>query len=108
MEIEFENDALRELFEDGKTSKPNKKYRLQPSVVKQYIKTVKILENAPNIESLYMFNSLHYEKKEGDLKGIEAVWINTQYRLLFVSRVEGDEPDIITICSLTEISNHYQ
>lgn len=33
MEIEFEKDYLKELYEDGKTS--NKKYRFQPSVTKQ-------------------------------------------------------------------------
>ncbi len=108
MEIEFENDALRELFEDGVKAKSNKKYRLQQSVIKQYISKVIALLNAPNIESLYTMNSLHYEKKKGDLKGIEAIRINSKYRLEFVSRVEGDEPDLITICSLTEISNHYQ
>jgi proteic killer suppression protein len=52
--------------------------------------------------------SLHYEKKEGDLQGIEAVYVNNQYRLEFNSRKEGENPNIVIICSLLELSNHYK
>ena len=47
-------------------------------------------------------------KKEGDLKGIEAVYVNKQYRLEFISRLKGKEPNKITICSLIELSSHYK
>jgi len=106
MEIEFEQEYLRELYEDGKTS--DRKHRFQPQVIKQYIKTVNILRSAPDIECLYRFNSLHYEKKKGNLKDIEAVYVNQQYRLEFSSRAEGVEPNITIMCSLSELSNHYQ
>ena len=106
MIIEFEHEYLRELYEDGKTS--NKKYRFQPQVIKQYIKAVDTLRTAPHTAFLYKLKSLHYEKKEGDLKGIEAVYLNLQYRLEFKSRQEGEEPDKVTICSLIELSNHYR
>lgn len=106
MEIDFEQEYLRELYEDGKTS--DKKHRFQPQVIKQYIKTVNVLRSVPDIESLYRFNSLHYEKKKGNLKYIEAVYVNKQFRLEFSSRVEGEEPNILIICSLSELSNHYQ
>jgi proteic killer suppression protein len=106
MKIEFEKEYLRELYEEGKAS--GKKYRFQPQVIKQYIKTVDLLKNAPNTEFLYKFKSLSYEKKVGDLKGIEAVYVNLQFRIEFTSRIEGEEPDIVTICSLTELSNHYK
>jgi proteic killer suppression protein len=106
MIIEFDQEYLRELYEEGKTS--NKKYRLQPQIIKQYIKTVDILKNAPDTEFLYKFKSLHYEKKEGDLKGIEVVYVNMQYRLEFASRIEGENPNTVTICSLMELSNHYK
>jgi len=36
------------------------------------------------------------------------VYVNMQYRLEFRSRVEGSEPDVITICSLLDLSNHYK
>lgn len=105
MKIEFNEEYLKELFETSKTT--NKKYRFQPQIVKQYIKVVKMLEICDDIESLYQFKSLHYEKKIGNLDGIEAVYVNMQYRLEFISRQEGKEPDTITICKLINLSNHY-
>ena len=106
MKIEFEKDYLRELYENGKTS--DRKHRFQKQVINQYIKTVGILRQAPDTEFLYKFKSLHYERKEGNLKCIEAVYVNMQYRLEFSSRTEGKEPHVITICSLSELSNHYK
>jgi proteic killer suppression protein len=69
---------------------------------------VDILKREPDIASLYQYKSLHYEKKEGNLQDIEAVYVNMQYRLEFRSRLEGTEPDVITIISLLELSNHYK
>lgn len=106
MEIEFEREYLWELYTQGKAR--NKKYRFQPQMINQYKKTVDILRQAPDTEFLYKFKNLHYEKKSGDLEGIEAVYINKQYRLEFKTRIEGEKPEIITICTLTEISKHYQ
>ena len=106
MVIEFGQAYLKELYEEGKTS--NKKYRFQPQIISKYKKTVDILRNAPDTEFLYKLKSLHYEKKEGKLKSIEAVYVNMQYRLEFQSRVGSKEPDKIIICSLLELSNHYK
>ena len=106
MKIEFEQEYLRELYEEGKAS--GRKHRFQPQVIKQYIKTVDILRREPDPESLYQYKSLHYEKKEGDLHGIEAVYVNMQYRLEFRSRSEGTGTDVITICSLLYWSKHYK
>lgn len=50
--------------------------------------------------------SLHYEKKKGDLNGVDAVWINDQYRLFFHS--SPDESGIIVNALLFEISKHYE
>ena len=106
MKIEFEKEYLRELYENGKTS--NRKHRFQKQVINQYIKTVDILRQAPDTEFLYKFKGLNYERKEGNLKGVEAVYVNLQYRLEFSSRRECKEPDVITICSLSDLSNHYK
>ena len=103
MKIEFDENYLQELFEDGKTS--NRKIKLQPSVIKQYIKTVNMLRVAENVETLYRFNSLRYEKKSGNMSGREFVRINDQYRLEIRTSIE--EPASIHICTLLEISNHY-
>jgi len=106
MNIHFENSALQDLYETGRTT--DKNYRkLQPHVVKQFINKVNYLRNAEKIEDLYHIKSLHYEKKQGDLKHIEGVWINEQYRLLFQSSALP-QTVVITEVSLLKISKHYE
>lgn len=105
MNIEFEDRALEELYAFGTTS-DSKYKRLPKDIVRQYVKVVNYLKATPRIEYLYQIKSLHYKKKEGDLKGIEAVWINTQYRLLF--RSFPDKQNIIVNILLIEISKHYE
>lgn len=67
---------------------------------------VNYLKAANRIEDIYLIKSLHYEKKKGNLKGIDAVWINDQYRLLFES--SANEQNIIVNALLLEISKHYE
>ena len=105
MNIEFENTALEELYTSGETQDSQYK-RLPKDIVKKYVKVVNYLKAAPRIESLYKIKSLHYEKKKGDLKGVDAVWINDQYRLLFDS--SPDEKGIVVNALLFEISKHYE
>jgi len=106
VEIDFEKDYLRELYELGKTS--NKKFRFQPSVTKQFKNTIDKLRNAQRIEDLFPFKSLNHEKLVGDKEGLESVRVNQQYRIEFYSKIRGEEPDIITICSIIELSKHYK
>lgn len=105
MNIEFENAALKELYTTGAT-KDHKYKRLSKDIVKGYIKVVNYLKAATRIEDLYRIKSLHYEKKKGDLKGVDAVWINDQYRLFFYS--SPDETGIVVNALLSEISKHYE
>ena len=105
MFIEFDKDYLRELFEQGRTS--DKKHRYQPEVLKGYQKAVASLNRAINVEMLYRLNSLNYEVLKGDKKGISSVRINRQYRLEFTVRDVMNE-QIITVCRLLDISNHYK
>ena len=105
MFIEFDKDYLRDLFEQGRTS--DKKHRYQPEVIKGYQKAVASLKRAINVEMLYRLNSLNYEVLKGDKKGISSVRINRQYRLEFTVRDVVNE-QIITVCRLLDISNHYK
>ncbi len=106
MVIKFDKEYLKELFEDGKCS--NKKYRFQPEVVTAYGKRVLALMAASGVEELYLIGALHYEVLVGDKKGISSIRINKKYRLEFIvdKNIEGET--IISICTLTEISNHYK
>lgn len=105
MYIEFDKDYLRELYENGKTS--DKKHRFQPEIIRGYQKTVFVLSQSNAITDLFQIKSLNYEVLSGDKKGISSVRINRQYRLEFTVRdiLDGQ---IITVCRLLDISNHYK
>lgn len=105
MLIELDQEYLRDLFERGKTD--DKKHRFQPEIIKGYKKCVMYLKRADNVEQLYPIHSLSYEVLQGDKKGISSVRINLQYRLEFTVR-EVFSDQVITICRLLEISNHYK
>ncbi len=105
MKIEFVNTALEELYTKG-TTQSGQYRRLSKDVVKQYIKVVNYIRAARRLEDLFCIKSLHYEKKKGDLDGVDAVWINRQYRLLFNS--SPNDEGIIVNALLFEISKHYE
>lgn len=105
MRIIFEDAALEELYVSGTTTS-NQYRKLAKDVVKQYVKVVNYIRAARRIEDLYCIKSLHYEKKRGDLNGVDAVWINKQYRLLFNS--SPNEDGIVVNALLFEISKHYE
>lgn len=102
MEIKFEKDYLRELFYDGVAK--DKKHRYQPDIVRRYVRVVNILDSVNKVEDLYRYHALHYEKLGGDKKDTESVRVNDQYRIEFKS----SESEGITICNITELSNHYK
>ena len=105
MYIEFDKDYLRELYEQGRTS--DKKHRYQPEIIKGYKKCVMYLKRANSVEQLYPIHSLNYEVLQGDKNGTSSVRINLQYRLEFTVReVLGEQ--IVTVCRLLDISNHYK
>ena len=105
MKIEFKSKALEELYIQGAT-KDGQYKRLSKDIIKRYVKVVNYLKSVPRLEDLFLIKSLHYEKKKGALKGVDAVWINDQYRLLFYS--SPDENGIVVNALLFEISKHYE
>lgn len=105
MNIEFDSKALEELYTTGETQDHQYK-RLPKDIVKRYVKVVNYIRGTRRLEDLFQIKSLHYEKKKGDLKGVDAVWINNQYRLLFNS--SPDETGIIVNALIIEISKHYE
>ena len=88
MEIRFEKEYLRELYENGQCS--DKKHRFQPQIASKYRKTVDLLESTSVMED-----------------GSYSVRVNDQYRLEFKLDLISKEP-IVTLCTLTELSNHYK
>ena len=105
MELVFEKEYLRELYETRKTS--NKKYRFQKDIIKRYQRKIEILVYAESVESLYPINSLNYEVLKGDKAGISSIRVNDQYRIEFTVEQKGDKR-IVTVCNILELSNHYK
>lgn len=105
MEIEFSEPHLKELYTDGKAK--NKKYRYQPQVIKKYIDKINILRSTANIEDLFLIRSLNYEVLKGT-DGRQSIRVDSKYRIEFYTSKEGEGLNIITICSIVDLSNHYQ
>ena len=105
MEINFDKDYLRQLYEEGKTT--DKKHRFQPHIVARYQLRIKVLEQARSVEELYVIHSLHYEVLEGDKSGISSIRVNDQYRIEFTVEQVSSET-VVTICNILELSNHYK
>ena len=105
MEIKFDKEYLRELYEVGKTM--DKKHRFQPDIVTRYQARIRTLERASKAEDLYTLRSLRYEKLKGDKEGLESIRVNDQYRIEFKTTQVVSETEV-TICNIIELSNHYK
>ena len=101
MEINFDKEYLRQLYEEGKTT--DKKHRFQPHIIARYQLRVKVLEQAAGIEELYPL----YEVLKGDKAGISSIRVNDQYRIEFTVKQVAAET-VVTICNILELSNHYK
>lgn len=105
MEINFDKEYLRQLYEEGKTT--DKKRRFQPHIIARHQLRVKVLEQAAGIEELHSLHSLHYEVLKGDKAGISSIRVNDQYRIEFTVKQVAAET-VVTICNILELSNHYK
>ena len=105
MEVTFEKEYLRELYQTGKTT--DKKHRFQPQVTNGYVKCVRALQRVIRMEDLFLIKSLNYKKLKGDKKGLSSVRINDQYRLEFREIPSPNDQTAIELCALTDITNHY-
>ena len=60
-----------------------------------------------NVQDLSRYGGLHYEKLTGDKTGLSSVRVNKQYRIEFKEIIQGSEL-IAQVCSIVELSNHYE
>lgn len=104
MLVTFDKTYLQELFEVGRCS--DKKHRFPPQIIKIYQRRVEMLSAAPRPETLYQFNSLNFEALKGDKVGKFSIRVNIKYRIEFTLTPDEQQP-VITICNITELSNHY-
>lgn len=101
----IEEIYLRELYEKGTSG--DKKHRYQPDIVRRYRHCIQLMLNVPDIVSLAKYNSLNYELLKGDKKGISSIRVNDKYRIEFTVK-ESIEEQIVTICNIIDLSNHYK
>ncbi|MDR1780284.1 MAG: type II toxin-antitoxin system RelE/ParE family toxin [Tannerella sp.] len=105
MEITFKEDYLREMYQTGKTT--DKKHRYQPGIIRKYIRVIDLMIDQPDTTYLKKFNSLNYEPLKGDKAGLSSVRVNDKYRIEFEEKAIGNQT-VATICSITDLSNHYK
>jgi len=105
MIVTFDKTYLQELYVNGKTK--DKKHRFQPQIIAKYVKVINLMKQQDNVLGLLKYGSLHYEKLHGDKSGLSSVRINDQYRIEFKEYIE-DGKHLATICTITELSNHYK
>lgn len=105
MIVTFEEDYLRELYENGQAS--DKKHRFQPHIVKKFTRIVDLMIELSNVMDLTRFGGLHYEHLHGDKEGLSSIRVNDQYRIEFREILEG-EKTIAEVVSILELSNHYK
>lgn len=86
MNIDFEDDELRKLYEDP-DCRPQ---RFHPNLIKAYRKKVGILVAAASEFDLWNMRSLNFEKLLGDREGHHSIRLNDQWRLIL--RIESS-PD---------------
>lgn len=104
MVVTFEKKYLKELYEQGRCSE--KKHRFQPQIIKGYQRRIDQLLSAPTLETLHLFNALHFEALKGNKLGLFSIRVNDQYRIEFSIDDDSDHP-LLTICNIVELSNHY-
>ena len=106
MDIYFNTQLLIDLYEGNKIT--NRQFRSNPTLIKQYVKTVIKLRSVQKVEQLFQYAGLNYEKLKGTLKGYNSVRINDQYRLIFEEVAAESEPFEIVLFKLEDISKHYE
>lgn len=106
MEIHFKTQLLADLYEGIKVK--DKEFRSNPSLIKQYVKTINKLRAANKIEQLFQINSLSYEKLRGNRLGFSSVRVNQQYRIIFQEIKTETEPFEIIVLEIEELSKHYE
>lgn len=105
MEIAFNKEYLLDMYKTGQCA--DKRHRYQPNIVRKYIDIINLMKRLHNVMGLRQYNSLRYEKLQGDKAGLSSVRVNNQYRIEFEENIKEGET-IATICNITDLSNHYK
>jgi plasmid maintenance system killer protein len=98
MNIIFKDDALLEIYQNGKTKDSKyKQFCRKAKLVNGYIKAVKVMYNVESTECLKNFSFLHYEKLKHNKKSSIRIVNGEIERLIFTENEEGIEVELIEI-----------
>jgi len=67
--------------------------KLDAILQKKALRRLRYIDAAENVEDLRIPPSNKLERKEGDLKDFYAIWVNTQWRIIF----KWDDGDAIDV-----------
>ena len=99
MQLRFEDDDLRRLYEEGNFVVP----RLGPDVVKAFRKKVAFLEEAQSEADLRAYKALHFEKLKGDRAGEHSIRLNKKWRLILHLEIDAEGHWLVIV----ELADHY-
>lgn len=100
MKVHFKDDALKELYEDGKTKDSRyKTFCRNKKLVDGYLRAVKTMYDVGSTAELSTFSFLHYEKLKYQTEPKSSVRIANGFieRLLFTETPDGIEVELIEI-----------
>lgn len=102
MKIIFKDEALSELYSNGKTEdRKYKKLCRNKKIVEGYQRAVSIMYNVDSTEELRLFSYLHYEKLKHTKEALSSLRLvnGMVERLLFTETENGIEVELIEIDS---------
>ena len=73
----FANKKTKDIFEGHLVN------NIHPELQKMALRRLRYIDAAQRIEDLMVPPSNKLEKKKGDLKEFYAIWVNTQFRIIF-------------------------
>lgn len=98
MNVIFEDDALRELYEYGKTKdKRYKKFLRDKKFLEAYTEVVNTMRSVDHVKELRFYSFLHYEQLRHRPESSVRIQNGRVERLIFIEREDGVEIRLIEI-----------
>lgn len=100
MNVVFSDDALKELYETGKTKDSRyKKLCRDRRFIEAYVDVVALFESIENVSGLKEFSYLHYEQLKHRAESSVRIVNGRVERLLFTEHDDGVEVRLIELNS---------
>lgn len=87
MIVSFADKRTEEIFEGRRVR------RIDEELQRKALRRLRYIDAAERIEDLRVPPSNKLEKKKGDLKDYYAIWVNTQWRIIF-KWIDGSAHDV--------------